>query len=71
MTDLFGNKIIQASVKESANEILERAGVVTTKENGDSLWTYNGKKVLRPHVNNWELRLEQEFGISIKYTDMI
>lgn len=69
MTDLFGNKIVQASQREPANDIIARAGVVTTKENGETFWTYNGKKILRPIVNNWELKLEQEFNIAIQYID--
>jgi len=70
MTDLFGNKIVKASQREPANDIIKRAGVVTIKENGESYWTYNGKKILRPIVNNWEKRLEQEFKIAIQYTDL-
>jgi hypothetical protein len=69
MTDLFGNKIVKASQMEPANDIIKRAGVVTTKENGESYWTYNGKKILRP-MNNWEQRLETEFNIVIQYTDL-
>lgn len=69
MTDLFGNKIVQASQREPANDIIARAGVVTTKENGETFWSYNGKKVLRPMMNNWEQRIEQEFKIAIQYID--
>lgn len=70
MTDLFGNKIVKVSQREPANDIIARAGVVTTKENGETFLTYNGKKILRPIVNNWELKMEQEFNIIIKYTDL-
>jgi hypothetical protein len=66
MTDLFGNKIVQASQREPANDIIKRAGIKTT----GNLWEYKGKRVQRPNGLDWEKRLTEEFNIVIKYTDL-
>lgn len=65
MTDLFGNKIVQASIKEPINDIIKRAGIKTT----GNFWEYKGKRVQRPNGLGWEQRLETEFNIAIKYID--
>lgn len=63
-------KIITATQTEPANEIIKRAGIVTTGVKwNEQFWTYNGITVPRPSVNKWEKECFRIFGIKIKYVN--
>lgn len=71
VTDLFGTKIITASVNETANDILERAGINVIRGKDQTYFYYNHKGVARPMINNWEKLVLDEFNILIQYTDKV
>jgi hypothetical protein len=62
-----GGKIVEASEDETANEIIKRCGVETVKEGDVTYWIKDSKKVTRPKVDRWELKMEEYFNIRIVY----
>lgn len=64
-------QIIYASSEEPINDILERIGIETIREEGQPVrWLYKDKMVLRPvHANNWTDDLLKHFNIQIEFQD--
>lgn len=62
--------IVHASTDESANEIIERAGVETIRtDSGLVFWRYRDHTVERPDARYWKERLLEHFNIQIEYQD--
>lgn len=64
-------KTIEASVHESAQNIVDRTGIMTTHlddKNMNATWTYD-KTIPRPFASNAERVMLQEFAIEVDYID--